>query len=125
MVDEITEGFEDLQLDHPTGEGETRLGSALKTPCLWRKELINLLNWMPSASKGTPPPPPLLLQRVIRALCLLLRRVAALRLLLRQRQRARAASLLVLRLVSKGERDLPPLRLLRRVVVLLLRLVSK
>ena len=44
MVDEITEGFEDLQLDHPTSEGETRLGSALKTPCLWRKELINLLN---------------------------------------------------------------------------------
>ena len=44
MVDEITEGFEDLQLDHPTGEGETRLGSALKTPCLWRKELINLPN---------------------------------------------------------------------------------
>ena len=34
MVDEITEGFEDLQLDHPTSEGETRLGSALKTPCL-------------------------------------------------------------------------------------------
>ena len=33
MVDEITEGFEDLVLDHPTGEGETRLGSALKTPC--------------------------------------------------------------------------------------------
>ena len=23
MVDEITEGFEDLLLDHPTGEGET------------------------------------------------------------------------------------------------------
>ena len=44
MVDEITEGFEDLQLDHPTGEGETRLGSALKTPCLWRNELINLPN---------------------------------------------------------------------------------
>ena len=44
MVDEITEGFEDLRLDHPTGEGETRLGSALKTPCLWRKELINLPN---------------------------------------------------------------------------------
>ena len=44
MVDEITEGFEELQLDHPTGEGETRLGSALKTPCLWRKELINLPN---------------------------------------------------------------------------------
>jgi hypothetical protein len=37
MVDEITEEFEDLQLDHPTGEGETRLGSSLKTPCLWWK----------------------------------------------------------------------------------------
>ena len=65
MVDEITEGFEDLQVDHPTGEGETRLGSALKTPCLWRKELINLPNWTPPppptpppASQGTPPPPP-------------------------------------------------------------------
>ena len=57
MVDEITDGFEDLELDHPTGEGETRLGSALKTPCLWRKELINLPNWMAPASKGTPPPP--------------------------------------------------------------------
>ena len=44
MVDEITEGFKDLHLDHPTGEGETRLGSSLKTPCLWRKELINLPN---------------------------------------------------------------------------------
>ena len=43
-VDEITEGFEDLELDHPTGEGETRLGLALKTPCLWRKELIKLPN---------------------------------------------------------------------------------
>ena len=32
MVDEITEGIEDLQLDHPTSEGETRLGLALKTP---------------------------------------------------------------------------------------------
>jgi len=43
-VDEITEGFEDLELAHPTGEGETRLGSSLMTPCLWRKELINLPN---------------------------------------------------------------------------------
>src|SRR3954467_435628 len=61
MVDEITEGFEDLQLDHPTGEGETWVGSSLKTPCLWRKELIKLLNWTPPpppASQGTPPPPP-------------------------------------------------------------------
>ena len=65
MVDEITEGFEDLPLDHPTGEGETRLGSSLKTPCLWRKELINLPKWTPPpppppppARQGTPPPPP-------------------------------------------------------------------
>src|SRR5215216_6769928 len=64
MVDEITEGFEELEIDHPTGEGETRLGLALMTPCLWRKELINLPNWMPPlpppppASQGTPPPPP-------------------------------------------------------------------
>src|SRR3954468_2972320 len=65
IVDEITEGFEDLPLDHPTGEGETRLGSSLNTPCLWRKELINLPNRTPPpphppppASQGTPPPPP-------------------------------------------------------------------
>ena len=50
MVDEITEGFEELQLDYPTGEGETRLGSSLKTPCLWRKDLINLVNRTPPAS---------------------------------------------------------------------------
>src|SRR5215216_2781953 len=63
MVDEITEGFEELELDHPTGEGETRLGLALKTPCLWWKELIKLPNWTPlprpspPVSQGTPPPP--------------------------------------------------------------------
>ena len=43
MVDEIMEGFEDLQLDHPTGEGETRLGLALRTPCLWRRSLSTFL----------------------------------------------------------------------------------
>ena len=64
MVNQITDIFEDLQLDHPTGEGEIRLGSSLKTPCLWRKELINLPNWTPPppppppASQGNPPPPP-------------------------------------------------------------------
>ena len=61
MVDEITEGFQELVLDHPTGEGETRLGLALKTPCLWQKEHIKLSNWTPPpppppASQGTPPP---------------------------------------------------------------------
>ena len=40
------------------------MGSALKTACLWRKELINLPNWTPPppppppASQGTLPPPP-------------------------------------------------------------------
>jgi hypothetical protein len=64
IVDEIKEGFEDLELDHPTGEGETLLEFALKTTCLWRKELIKLPNWTPPppppppASQGTPPPPP-------------------------------------------------------------------
>src|SRR5215216_1632982 len=61
MVDEITEGFEELELHHPNGEGETQLGLALKTPCLWRKEHIKLPNWTPSpppASQCTTPPPP-------------------------------------------------------------------
>jgi len=135
MVDEITEGFEDLVLDHPTGEGKTRLGSALKTPCLWRKELINLPNWTPPppppppASQGTPPPP---LASDDQGTCggtpppsparggtlppsppapVLSRRVV----------------LLLLRLVSKHERSQTPQPpwLLRRVVLLLLRLVSK
>ena len=44
MVDEIHEGYEELELDYPTGEGENRLSQALKTPCLWRKELIRLSN---------------------------------------------------------------------------------
>nr|BDI54698.1 transposon protein, putative, CACTA, En/Spm sub-class [Triticum aestivum] len=35
MVDQITDKFEDLELDHPTGEGEIRLCSSLKAPCLW------------------------------------------------------------------------------------------
>src|SRR4051812_33911375 len=42
MVDEIFEGYEELDLDYPTGEGETLLGQALRTTCLWRKELIKL-----------------------------------------------------------------------------------
>ena len=50
MVDEITEGFEELQLEHPTGDGETQLGLAMKTPCLWRKEHIKLPNWTPDTS---------------------------------------------------------------------------
>ena len=64
MVDEIMEGFEELELDHPTGEGEIQLGLGLKTPCLWRKEYIKLPNWThpppppPPVSQGTPPPPP-------------------------------------------------------------------
>src|SRR3989337_2843410 len=51
MMDEVMEGFEELELDHPTGEGENQLVYALRSTCLWRKEYIKLPNW-------TPPPPP-------------------------------------------------------------------
>jgi hypothetical protein len=47
MVDEIMEGFEELELDYPTGEGEIHLENALRSTCLWRKEYINLPNWTP------------------------------------------------------------------------------
>ena len=30
MVDQIMDGFEDLELDHPTSEGEIRLGSTTR-----------------------------------------------------------------------------------------------
>src|SRR3954470_2796756 len=70
MVDEIHEGYEELELDYPTGEGENRLSQALKTPCLRRKELIRLTNWTardhqvphssppPSSSAPAPSPAP-------------------------------------------------------------------
>ena len=62
QVDEVTEGFEELELDHPTGEGETQLRCALRSTCLWRKEHIKLPNWTPppppASDEGTPPAPP-------------------------------------------------------------------
>src|SRR4051812_35108664 len=70
MVDEIHEGYEELELDYLTGEGENRPSQVLKTPCLWRKELIRLTNWTtrdhqvphssppPSSSAPAPPPAP-------------------------------------------------------------------
>src|ERR1041385_1938926 len=74
MVDEIVEGYEEIELDYPTGEGENLLQNALRTSCLWPKEFIKLPNWTaptppppppaskgpppPSTSKGPPPPPP-------------------------------------------------------------------
>ena len=61
-VDEIMEGFEEPELDHPTGEGENHLVYALRSTYLWRKEYIKIPNWTPPppASQGTtaPPPPP-------------------------------------------------------------------
>ena len=39
-VDEVAKGFEQLELDYPTGEGETKLIDARKTTVLWRKEHI-------------------------------------------------------------------------------------
>ena len=49
-VDEVMEGFEELELDHPTGEGETHLGDALRSTILWRKEHIVLPNWTPPSA---------------------------------------------------------------------------
>ena len=46
-MDEIMEGFEGLELDYPTGEGEIHLENALRSTCLWRKEYIKLPNWTP------------------------------------------------------------------------------
>ena len=46
-VDEIMEGFHELELDHPTSEGEIHLRAALWSTCLWRKEYIKLPNWTP------------------------------------------------------------------------------
>ena len=43
-VDEVMNGFEGLELDYPTGEGEIYLENALRTTCLWRKEHIVLPN---------------------------------------------------------------------------------
>ena len=34
-VDEVTNGFEGLDLMYPTGEGETHLGAAVRTTILW------------------------------------------------------------------------------------------
>jgi hypothetical protein len=46
-VDEVTNGFEQLELEYPTGEGETHLGDAIRTTILWRKEHIVLPHWTP------------------------------------------------------------------------------
>ena len=43
-VDGIMEGFEELGLDHPTGEGENQLVNALRSTCLWRKPKIDYHN---------------------------------------------------------------------------------
>ena len=36
-VDEVLKGFEHLELDFPSGEGENELGEARKTTILWKK----------------------------------------------------------------------------------------
>ena len=53
-VDEVVKEYEEAQLDHATGEGETQLKFAVKTTILWKKEHIVLPNWRPLA----PPPSP-------------------------------------------------------------------
>ena len=55
-VDEVMKGFKNLELDYPTGEGETALRDDRKTTILWRKEYIVLPNW--KLRPPSPPPPP-------------------------------------------------------------------
>ncbi|KAE8811351.1 Receptor-like protein 12 [Hordeum vulgare] len=113
MVDEVKEGFEQLELDHPTGEDENKLVHALRSTCLWPKEYIKLPNWMPppppASDQGTPRPPPVTdhgtphpppIRLMIRALRLL-RRVRALRLLIWFLLRRVRALRLLLRLLLR------------------------
>ncbi|KAI4974605.1 hypothetical protein ZWY2020_048212 [Hordeum vulgare] len=64
MVEQVMENFEQLELDHPTGEGEIQLVRVVGSTCLWQKEFIKLPNRTtlpppaPTMSQGTPPPPP-------------------------------------------------------------------
>ena len=51
VVDEIMEGFEGLELDYPTSEGDILLENALRSTCLWRKEYIKLLKWTPQQAQ--------------------------------------------------------------------------
>ena len=58
IVDEVMKGCEDLQLDYPTGEGETALRDGRKTTVLWRKQHIVLPNWKPRSPSPPPQPSP-------------------------------------------------------------------
>ena len=74
-LDEIVEGFEDLELDYHTGEGEIRVGDALRSTCLWKKAYIKLPHWTPHKLISR-------LRLLLLLLLRLLRRVSPLRLLL-------------------------------------------
>ena len=54
-VDEVMNGFEDLDLDIALGDGETKLGDVKRQIFLWKKADIQLPGWAPR-----PPSPPLL-----------------------------------------------------------------
>jgi len=64
-VDEVMNGFEQLKLDYPAGEGDVaELGEAKKLTILWRKECIVFPNRTPrpstpqSSNPSSPPPHP-------------------------------------------------------------------
>jgi hypothetical protein len=58
-MDEVMGRFEQLKLDHSTGEGDLyKLGEAKKTTILWLKEYIMLPNWTPRSPARHPSPPP-------------------------------------------------------------------
>jgi hypothetical protein len=70
MVDDIVEGYEDLEIDYATPKGDVRLGDVKCQIILWRKKYIKFLGSVPrpptprnqpsppSSGGGGPPTPP-------------------------------------------------------------------
>ena len=57
-LDQIVDGYEELELDIPGGEGEKVLQEALHGFILWQKRYIVIPNApRPSTAGGAPPPP--------------------------------------------------------------------
>ncbi|KAJ1279336.1 hypothetical protein BS78_04G147900 [Paspalum vaginatum] len=57
-VEEVCEGFGDLELPIPGGDGAMRLSDALHRFILWNKALIVISEKSPSPPCSNPPPPP-------------------------------------------------------------------
>ena len=55
MVDRVENGWEDLDLEIPGGDGEEELGQALHTWTCWKKQYIRIAGRDPSPSPRSPP----------------------------------------------------------------------